>query len=463
MKKALRKFFPVLAVMFWASAACWATPLDDYVAAPDPAYSWEQVSVIDGEGFKTLVIDMKSQNWRKPEEVNRTLWEHWVIVVVPNEIKFDTAMLFIGGGRNGQSAPTKPDGMLLQFALATKSVVAEIKQIPNQPLSFHGETRERVEDEIIAYTWDQFARTGDPTWLARFPMTKAAVRAMDTVQEAIKKFNGKEIKSFVVAGGSKRGWTTWTTGAVDKRVKAIAPIVIDVLNVKESLEHHYRAYGFWAPALGDYVQEGIVNWYDTPEFKALMDLVDPFSYRDRYIMPKFILNAAGDQFFLPDSSQFYFDKLPGEKYLRYVPNTDHGLKNSDAPQSLLAWYSTILTNTPRPEFTWTKRLGTKEGVIRVKTVTKPTKVLLWQATNPNARDFRLESFGPNYKSTDLTPNNKGHYVARVPAPEKGWTAFFVELTFDNPGQPPLIFTTDVGVVPDVLPFEKPPSGPAPKN
>ena len=30
-------------------------------------------------------------------------------------------------------------------------------------------------------------------------------------------------------------------------------------------------------------------------------------------MPKFVLNAAGDQFFLPDSSQFYYDELKGPK------------------------------------------------------------------------------------------------------------------------------------------------------
>ena len=71
--------------------------------------------------------------------------------------------------------------------------------------------------------------------------------------------------------------------------------------------------------------------------------------------PKLIVNSTGDQYFLPDSPQFYFEGLRGEKYLRYVPNTDHSLRGSyqDAAESALAFYQSILTNTPRPRFAWT--------------------------------------------------------------------------------------------------------------
>jgi PhoPQ-activated pathogenicity-related protein len=55
-----------------------------------------------------------------------------------------------------------------------------------------------------------------------------------------------------------------------------------------------------------------------PRTKLLYAIEDPYSYRDRLTMPKFIVNASGDQYFPPDSSQFYFGDLPGEKYLRYV-------------------------------------------------------------------------------------------------------------------------------------------------
>ena len=57
-----------------------------------------------------------------------------------------------------------------------------------------------------------------------------------------------------------------------------------------------------------------------------MRIEDPYEYRDRLTMPKFLVNATGDQFFLPDSWKFYLGDLPGETHVRYVPNADHGLK-----------------------------------------------------------------------------------------------------------------------------------------
>jgi len=330
--------------------------------------------------------------------------------------------------------------------------------VPNQPLVFAGETEERKEDSLIAYTWDKFLRTGDPKWPARLPMTKAAVRAMDTVTAFCDSPAGGNVKvdGFVVAGGSKRGWTTWTTAAVDKRVVAIVPIVIDVLNIEPSMLHHYAAYGFWAPSVGNYTDFHIMDWNGTPEYRALMKIEEPYQYRHRLTMPKFIINASGDQFFLPDSSQFYFDDLPGVKYLRYVPNADHSLKGSDAYETLLACYSAILNKLPLPQFSWSLE---KDGSIRVTTKDAPSAVKLWQATNPDARDFRLETLGAKWQSTTLTDQGGGVYVGKVQNPAKGWTAFFVEFTFPSGSQSaPFKFTTQVRVVPDLLPSKFVPKG-----
>jgi PhoPQ-activated pathogenicity-related protein len=236
---------------------------------------------------------------------------------------------------------------------------------------------------------------------------------------------------------------------VDKRVVAIAPLVIDVLNVQKSMRHHYAAYGFWAPSVGDYTDQKIFRHLGTPEMGKLEKLVDPYFYRDRLAMPKFIMNASGDQFFLPDSSQFYFDDLTGDKYLRYVPNADHGLDDTDAVESLLAFYLTVLHNKPRPVMSWTFE---DDGTIRVVSKTPAAKAVLWQATNPAARDFRVETLGKKYTSTDLKEQGDGVYLGKVAAPSSGWTAYYIELTYDIGERVPFKLSTAVRVAPDTLPF-----------
>jgi PhoPQ-activated pathogenicity-related protein len=322
-----------------------------------------------------------------------------------------------------------------------------VGQVPNQPLTFADETEGRIEDDQIAYAWDKFLDTGDPFWLSRFPMVKATVRAMDATQAFLAgEARGRVVvDDFVVAGASKRGWTTWLTGAVDKRVVAIIPIVIDVLNVTESMKHHHAAYGDWAPALGQYVRMGIMERIDTPEFKALTDLVDPYVYRHRLTMPKYIINATGDQLFIPDSWRFYYDDLKGSKLLQYVPNSDHFV---DEINSVLAYFHAITSGAVLPEVLW-KTDGA--GRLEVSASMTPKAASLWQASNATARDFRVETIGKAWTSSPLEPQEDGDYVVHVSKPDEGWTAFFVEMTFDLGGPVPLLTTTGVYVVPDEYP------------
>jgi PhoPQ-activated pathogenicity-related protein len=282
-------------------------------------------------------------------------------------------------------------------------------------------------------------------------MVKSAVRGMDCVQEVMASKEGGQIKitRFVVAGGSKRGWTTWCTAAVDKRVAAIIPISIDCLNSGVSMLHHVAVYGFYTEAVGDYFRHKIMQRAADPRMKLLNAIEDPYSYIDRYRMPKFVMAAAGDQYFCPDSSQFYYPALPGEKLIRYIPNADHGLKGTDALASVIAYFHTVIAGTPRPDYAWTFE---KDGSIRVTTKSRPQSVTLWQATNPRARDFRLKTIGKAFVSRKLTSQGHGVYVAPIDTPSHGWTASFVELVYDVGAPFPLKVTTAVRVTPDTLPF-----------
>lgn len=455
----LRRFSSAAAL---SSVAAWAvfavlpalaadTALDRYIKQPDPTYSYRLVDTVKGDGFTSYIVEMTSQTWRKPTEVDRPVWKHWLTIVKPDRVEGTTGYLFITGGSTKDKAPNGLNATYTEIALTTHSVAAELQDVPNEPLTFGDDPKPRSEDGIIAYTWIKFMKGGDDTWPLRLPMTKAAVRALDTITAVMASPEAGTVKveKFVVSGGSKRGWTAWTTAAVDKRVAAVIPASIDLLNLQKSFEHHWRVYGFWAPAVKDYDQAGVMDWTGTPEYANLLAIEEPYSYRDRLTMPKFMIYAAGDQFFLPDSSRFYFDDLQGEKYLRYVPNADHSLRNTDARQSMLAFYQAFLNGTPRPRFTWSFE---PSGDIRVTSKDKPAAVKLWQAVNPEHRDFRLETLGPKYQGSDLEESAAGVYLAHVDKPEKGWRAYFVELTYPSGGKYPFKFTTAVRVTPDTEPF-----------
>jgi PhoPQ-activated pathogenicity-related protein len=231
-------------------------------------------------------------------------------------------------------------------------------------------------------------------------------------------------------------------------------MVIDVLNIGEQMTHHFAAYGYYSDAIHDYVDLDVISRMYSPQGQALLRIVDPYEYRERYLLPKYLLNSSGDQFFLPDSSQFYFDDLPADKYVRYIPNTDHGLYGSppyshDALDSLTLFYYSVLNNLARPQFTWTVPA---ENRIEVQTTTAPKEVRLWQATNPAARNFRLDFIGFAWTVSPLLDQGGGTYIAEVSEPQQGWRAFFVELLFDNETDVDYKFTTEVRVTPDYLPF-----------
>src|SRR6516162_3431930 len=123
------------------------TPLDEYIARPDPTYSWKVVNSIPGDGYTTFIVDLKSQTWRSVPEVDRPVWQHWLVIVKPAAVKHDTAFLSIGGGKNDGKVPAGPNPQTVRLAKSTHSVVAELRMIPNQPLVFNGDGQPRSEDD----------------------------------------------------------------------------------------------------------------------------------------------------------------------------------------------------------------------------------------------------------------------------------------------------------------------------
>ena len=148
------------------------TALDRYVAAPDPSYHYNLINTVAGDGYTGYVLEMTSQKWRTPEEVDRPIWTHWLTIVRPEHSVTSTSLLLVSGGSN-EKPPPQLNPILTQLALTTNSVISELRMVPNQPLVFTGDGAKRTEDAITAYSWQKFLTTGDETWPVRLPMTKS--------------------------------------------------------------------------------------------------------------------------------------------------------------------------------------------------------------------------------------------------------------------------------------------------
>ena len=427
--------------------------MKDYVTKADPAFRYEVAETFNGEGWTEHRVKMVSGTWLTEQEVNHPEWWHWVTIVVPNEVTETEALMVIGGGSTEDEKPQAANELLVQAAVGTKSIIAEISNIPFQPLNYvNDEKDDRFEDDLIAYGWRQYLEGGakdeDVEWLAHIPMTRAVVRAMDVVQE-ISMDLSKPVDSFVVAGASKRGWTTWTTAIVDDRVIAIIPVVIDMLNVESSFNHHWRCYGAWSPAINDYIDEGVMNWTGSKEYARLMELVEPYSFIDQLTLPKFLINATGDEFFVTDSWQFYWDDLVGEKYIQYVPNANHGLNGTYNLGSLVAFYNAVITETTIPKVDW----SVSADSIYLEVLSNVNyKVTKWEAVNENARDSRVPVIGKVWKDSELSKTSNNQYAIHFPAPENGYKAGLLEIVFDSGTEVPFTFTTGTIVTPNTYPF-----------
>lgn len=430
--------------------------LDVYVAKKDPSFAWKVVGPIRGEGFHGAVLELTSQTWTAPKDVDATVWKHWLTVIVPDRLTHDKAFLYITGGDKGDPAPKKPADRYATLAVETGSVVAELDDVPNQPLTFADDPlkKARVEDEIIAYLQARYAKTRDPYQLLRLPMVKSGTAAMTAVQQYLASDAGGKVKvdGFVVAGGSKRAWTTWLVGAEDRRVVGIIPIVINVLNVNATAIHHWRAMGYFSPALKDYVDNRLIpDQIGKPALDEVNRIEDPLNYQSRPTMkiPKYVINAVGDEYFPPDNTRFGYHLVAEPKRLRMIPNSKHSTSGTDIMESITAFHEAVLSGRPIPSYSWSVR---KDGAIVVRSAAKPSAVLLWQGTNPKARDFRVDTIGKAFTSSPLTRQKDGTWVGNVPKPAAGWTAYFVELSYPSGTKYPFKFTTEVYVKPDTLPY-----------
>ena len=430
------------------------TSMSDYIESTKNEFSYDIQEVIYEENWTGYHIKMISGEWLDSKKVDQVEWWHYVDIIIPKQTTSSTGIMFIDGGEKSEDY-FRLDAQSIRNAIKTEAVIVNVSNIPFQPLNFLSSEQDSFEeDDLIAFAWNKFLKQGakqkDVEWLPRFPMTRAIVRAMDLAQEIVLQ-NDIVVKDFVVSGASKRGWTAWTTAAVDSRVKAVVPMVIDMLNLVPSFENHYRSYGEFSPAVQEYVNYNIQDWLGTEEFKVLMSYIEPFSFIDKFTMPKYIINAGSDEFFSTDSWRFYYDKLPGEKIIRYVPNKNHSLDGRYLTEDLVSYFYRVINDIEIPSLSWNL---SDNKLIAELDYDGDYDVSVWTAKNDDGRDFRLWEEGELWEETSIGkfPNNK--YELNVNSNFKGYKATMIEFTIDPESEFPLIISTGPFVFPEKYPFEK---------
>lgn len=274
--------------------------VDRYVKVPDSSYSWcdtgERINgtnMDNGVNWTGYVLNMTSQTWRPESEVEFPVWWHTLVVIVPSNLEFpDWSTMSLDFGINfpfslllriDNRASEDPEEDFIQagtwidhenlrdrlgllklasekaayYATKTRAIATCVLNIQNAYETFGNDwlQKRRNGESLKAYTYADFVNYGamDPARVEDLPMTKAVIRAMDTVTSFTATLPSGKVQRFGVAGYSKLGTVVWLSGALDERVKVIVPgaIHMDLYNMlgslrpKDKSRPHLRLYDFF--------------------------------------------------------------------------------------------------------------------------------------------------------------------------------------------------------------------------
>jgi PhoPQ-activated pathogenicity-related protein len=400
--------FAILAVLCLSTAHA---DLFSYVAKPDESYAWESRETTEVPQGKIYDLHMTSQVWQG------ITWEHQIQVYEPTDVKYaDVLPLLITGGGAGDDDKTL--GLTVANLLGAR--IAVLYHIPNQPL-FDG----LGEDALISYTWVKYMETGDEDWIVNFAMTKAVIRAMDTLEELAEQEWDTELRGFMPFGASKRGWTTYLTGIVaPERCVGIAPMVFDILNFPIQIEHQRDFWGDYSPMIHDYTEKGLQAVFGTGRGFRLSWMVDPYNYRDILTMPKLVILGSNDPYWPADAVNLYYPGLPSPKLLLIAPNCGHGIDDTlRLLGSLGGFYRLLAEEQPIPQPMWQWSESAEGLALAMSCDPAPAEARVWVARQ-GVRDFREAT----WEATELTLAD-GACETSIPRGEGQYTAAYGELVF----------------------------------
>jgi PhoPQ-activated pathogenicity-related protein len=478
-----------------------------YEMLPDSDLSGEGKVDNAGLSWTAKAVNLTSQAWMTTDDWGadwggeNAQWWHYMYIITPSVIKSEGwNSMYITDGKNSDAAPAAYDeniAVISELAMHTGQIQVVLFQVPNYPLYLKNpdgtQTASLGDDALLANTFvhymDYIKNGGDPdslddaSWVVLLPMVKSAFAAMAAVEDIYSAKVG-EIK-WTVSGASKRGWTTWLVGAVDamlpteqRRVRGIVPIVLNGLNFEGTLKHQYQVYGGWSFAMHPFVDVGFTGRIDSEEIKPLWALIDPYTYLERLKeLPLLVNSMVGDEFFVIDSSRYWYDDLVAtgstEFSVATFPDAEHSC--ATALPSMIPSIGAFETNlahgrkSPRVSHTLDYSSGTITLQVDPAFKDLPRTVELWESHTCMAekprRDFRMInldlatlgecSCGPKINdqqcfnlrtgiwanttlAADTMSSSSGangdgltYTVTKKapPAAERRWEGFFIQVTF----------------------------------
>lgn len=427
--------------------------LFQYVAKEDPSFKWEKVEQqalpFDMQRYD---IDLVSQTWKD------IAWNHRLTLIKPKAIKNPTMVFLIITGSWNKNKDNSEEVMYgSAIASGIGAPVAILYDVPRQPL-FNG----LREDGLISYTFTKVMETQDTEWALLLPMAKSAVKAMDTIEQFMNQELNTTVSGFVVAGASKRGWTTWLSSAVDERVKGICPMVYDNLDLPAQMKHQVDTWGTYSEQIDDYTKLDLPQQLQTEKGQKLAALVDPYTYRDRITIPKLIIVGSNDRYWPLDAMNLYFNDLIGEKYILRVPNKGHDVGDpTRIINDAVAFFQKVNGNLKFPKLSWNYNRNYNKGneglELIVMSDQKPKSVSVWTASS-DTKDFRDASWQETNMELRSAPGGKyivdgtivgyienWNYFYALKKPQKGYAAIFGEAVYPS-GDKEYFLSTEVRII-----------------
>jgi len=399
-----------------------------YIALPDAAFTWHDTHRrLHGRDEETgvhwtgYVLNMTSQRWITENVVDFPVWWHTVVVVIPANLEAHTwATVHVEFGHNTMAGlrlftnrdlsdndndvtvnSQTLDAALPELTAAvwssvfmatrTRAVAVSLFNALNNYETFSNDPthQHRYEDEIKAYTWIDFMTTGakEPERIMELPVAKSVVRGMDVVSAFTARLPSGQVTQFGVYGHSKLGMATWMAGAVDSRVKAIAPTAM--LMGLESLVPKHN------PALLQQKRnpyEQMQFWRGTREIEKLYKIISPLNWMDKITVPKLVIMDTNDEWMdntIPEVAKWW-PELPEPKGLLFVKAT-HSTATVVTMPSAASFFRGTFQSTPMPRISYSFNQSSGKMLVRQRSGDVPSSVDVYYASSCNG-DFPTPSF-----------------------------------------------------------------------